>query len=262
MANTYKYTDVVGPAWVDGTTGHTATFNIQALGADRTYTFPNAAGTVALTTSGGDFLPSVDATQNLGSSALRWDGVILDDTGSIIFDDGAGGQNIFAYADGQGPTFTDHTHGGQLAFIISGLTIPRSVTWPNASGTVTLLGNTATGTGSVVLAASPTLTGTLTAADVAASGDVKITTAGKGLYVKEGSNATMGIATLVLGTVVVATNKVTATSRIQLTAQTLGTVAVPQALAVSARTASTSFTILSSDLTDTSTVAWMIVEPA
>lgn len=171
----------------------------------------------------------------------------------------------------------------------------NTVTFPNASGTVTLLGNTATGTGNVVLATAPTLTnpvvGTQTAADnstkaastayvdtadalnaplaaptftgtVTSGGDLKISTAGKGLFVKEGSNAKMGVATLVLGTAVVTTTAVTANSRIQLTAQTLATVTVPSALAVSARTASTSFTILASDLTDTSTVAWFIVEPA
>jgi len=92
--------------------------------------------------------------------------------------------------------------------------------------------------------------------------DVKIGVVGKGLYIKEGTNATMGVATLVAGTVVVSTTKVTASSRIFLTAQSLGTITVPAALAVSARTAGTSFTILSSNLTDTSVVAWQIIEPA
>lgn len=94
------------------------------------------------------------------------------------------------------------------------------------------------------------------------TGDLKLGTAGNGFYIKEGTNATMGTAVLVLGTVVVNTTKVTANSRIQLTAQVLGTVTVPTALAVTARTAGTSFTILSSNLTDTSTVAWRIDEPA
>lgn len=102
----------------------------------------------------------------------------------------------------------------------------------------------------------------LVAGIAAASLDIKIGTAGKGFYVKEGANATMGVATLVAGTVVVATTKVTANSRIQLTAQVLGTVTVPKAIAVTARTAATSFTITSADATDTSTVAWQIVEPA
>lgn len=85
--------------------------------------------------------------------------------------------------------------------------------------------------------------------------------AGTGLQIKEGGAAAkMGTATLVAGTVVVATTAVTANSRVFLTAQTSG--AAPGALRVSARTAATSFTITSSSGTDTSAVAWMLVEPA
>jgi hypothetical protein len=119
------------------------------------------------------------------------------------------------------------------------------------------LSNGVTGSGAVVLAAAPTLTGTVTAS----TGDVKLGTAGKGLFVKEGSNAKQGTATLSSGTVVVANTAVTANSRIFLTAQTLGTVTAPSALTVSARVASTSFTILASQLTDTSIVAYEIFEP-
>jgi len=93
-------------------------------------------------------------------------------------------------------------------------------------------------------------------------GDFKLGTAGNGLYIKEGTNATMGVATLVGGTVVVSTTKVTATSRITLTIQSLGTVATPMAIGVTARTAGTSFTITSADATDTSVVGWQIFEPA
>lgn len=75
------------------------------------------------------------------------------------------------------------------------------------------------------------------------------------------ANSTSGKATLVLGTVVVSTTAVTANSRIQLTAQNLGTITAPVGLAVSARTPGTSFTILSGNLTDTSDIAWFIVEP-
>ncbi len=94
------------------------------------------------------------------------------------------------------------------------------------------------------------------------NGHLILSGVGKGIKIKEGSNATMGVATLSGGTVVVSTNKVTANSRIQLTAQDLGTIVAPAALAVSARTAATSFTILSSDPTDTSDIAWIIVEPS
>jgi hypothetical protein len=81
------------------------------------------------------------------------------------------------------------------------------------------------------------------------------------LTVAEGTNATMGTATLVTGTKVVSTTAVTANSRIFLTVQSLGTVTAPTMVAVTARTAGTSFTITSADATDTSVVAWVIVEP-
>lgn len=80
--------------------------------------------------------------------------------------------------------------------------------------------------------------------------------------VVEGSNAAMGVATLVAGTATVNTTAVAANSRIFLTTQSLGTVATPMAVAVTARTAGTSFTITSEDGTDTSVVAWQIVQPA
>jgi hypothetical protein len=90
--------------------------------------------------------------------------------------------------------------------------------------------------------------------------NLKLQVAGNGIYIKEGTNATSGLATLVAGTVVVNTTKVTANSRIQLTAQNAsGTAGF---LIVSARVAGTSFTILSSNALHTAGVAWTIVEPA
>lgn len=92
------------------------------------------------------------------------------------------------------------------------------------------------------------------------SGDIKNNTAGGGIYIKEGVNATMGVATLVGGTVTVNTTKVTANSRIFLTTQTLGgTIGIQY---ISARVAGTSFTITSTSGTDTSVIAWHIVEPS
>lgn len=92
-------------------------------------------------------------------------------------------------------------------------------------------------------------------------GSLHLSVAGNGILIKEGSNATMGVATLVAGTVTVSTTKVTANSRIFLEVQSLGTVAVATPVAITARSAGTSFTISSSSLTDTSVIAWMIVEP-
>ena len=95
---------------------------------------------------------------------------------------------------------------------------------------------------------------------ISTAGDVSIATVGTGLRVKEGSNAKQGIATLVGGTVTVANTSVTANSRIMLTAQNSG--GTPGFLRVSARTAGTDFTILSSSGSDTSLVAYQIFEPA
>ena len=68
-----------------------------------------------------------------------------------------------------------------------------------------------------------------------------------------------GRATLVSGVVTVSDSNVTASSDIQLTSNTDG--GTPGWLRVSARSAGTSFTITSSSATDTSTVAWVMIEP-
>lgn len=89
--------------------------------------------------------------------------------------------------------------------------------------------------------------------------DLRVNTAGRGIQVAEGSNAKSGLIALVAGTVTVANTATTANSRIQLTSQADG--GTPGWLRVSARTAATSFTITSSSATDTSSVAWLIIEP-
>jgi len=80
-----------------------------------------------------------------------------------------------------------------------------------------------------------------------------------GLKITEGANASMGAVTLVAGTKVVATTNVTANSRIFLTTNTPG--GAIGALYISARVPGTSFTITSTSATETSKVAWVIVEP-
>lgn len=91
-------------------------------------------------------------------------------------------------------------------------------------------------------------------------GDLVCEVAGGGLFIKEGANARQGVATLVAGAATIATTEVTANSRIFLTSQADG--GTPGFLRVSARTAGTSFVITSSDGADTSTVAWLMTEPA
>ncbi len=89
---------------------------------------------------------------------------------------------------------------------------------------------------------------------------LQFTQPGYNLKLKEGSNAKMGTATLTAGSATVSTTAVAANSRIYLTSNTDG--GTPGWLRVSARTAGTSFTITSSSATDTSTVAWIIFDPA
>ena len=102
-------------------------------------------------------------------------------------------------------------------------------------------------------------------ADIAIIDNTKglsLVNAGLGIQIKEGSNARMGVVTLVLGVKVVSNTSVTANSRIFLSVESLGTVTVPTVVAVTARTPGTSFTITSANLTDTSVISWFIMEPA
>lgn len=81
-----------------------------------------------------------------------------------------------------------------------------------------------------------------------------------GIQLAEGNpNSTLGRAVLVGGTKVVNTTAVTATSEIFAICNIPG--GTPGWLQISARVVGTSFTILSSSGTDTSTVAWVIFEP-
>lgn len=102
--------------------------------------------------------------------------------------------------------------------------------------------------------ASPVFTGDVNSS----TGNVLISTIGKGLQVKTGTNAKIGTVTLVAGTATVANTSITANSRIFLTAQNnAGTIG---SLSVTTITANTSFIIKSTNPLDTSLVAWMIVE--
>lgn len=169
---------------------------------------------------------------------------------------------------------------------LTSLTLPNPTTCAQFTASALTVGNftstAATGTNAFVFNTTSARTNGFTAVDFQDNGssvltvtkvatgspylmsgavDLKLTTAGNGFYVKEGTNATMGVVTLVAGVAVVSTTKVTATSRILLTRQTVaGTVG--SSVDVTARTAGTSFTITANgSILDTSTVAWLIMEP-
>jgi hypothetical protein len=91
--------------------------------------------------------------------------------------------------------------------------------------------------------------------------DFRIVTLGRGLRVAEGANAKMGTGTLNGATeVTISTTAVTASSRIFLSIQAPGGTPAG-AIYVSSRIAGTSFGVKGVAL-DTSTFAWMIVEPS
>ncbi|MBS0626538.1 MAG: hypothetical protein JSS32_10860 [Verrucomicrobia bacterium] len=94
------------------------------------------------------------------------------------------------------------------------------------------------------------------------AGNIAVSSAGSGFCVKEGSNAKMGVATLSGGTATINTTAVTANSRIFLSNQSPG--GTPGIVYVSARNPGTSFTITSTTLLggDSSTIAWILFEPA
>jgi len=85
------------------------------------------------------------------------------------------------------------------------------------------------------------------------------TTAFASLPTNGGGAQRTGQTTLVAGTKVVSDTAITANSKIFATVHTPG--GTPGWLQISARTASTSFTILSSSNTDTSVVDYLIIEP-
>src|SRR5215469_11968237 len=90
------------------------------------------------------------------------------------------------------------------------------------------------------------------------STDLDIQTIGRGIRIAEGANARMGVATLAAGTVTIANSTVTANTRIDLMRQAAGGALGHLS---STRVAGTSFTIISSSNTETSTVAWILYEP-
>lgn len=90
-------------------------------------------------------------------------------------------------------------------------------------------------------------------------GNLTLNTAGNKINITTGSNASAGTATLVGGTVTVNTTAVTASSLIYLTDATTGSLTNIGTPTVGTKTAGTSFVINSSNVLDTSTVNWLII---
>ncbi len=144
------------------------------------------------------------------------------------------------------------------------------------AGNITLAGTanqiTTTGAGSTITFSIPatftapgsieaTTTLTATLGDITATdGDLVLGTAGNKINIAVGANASVGTsAAMTAGAITIATTSVTASSIIFLTTNTIagtpGTLSAPVASIVAA----TSFDIVSSSATDTSTVNWIII---
>jgi len=89
------------------------------------------------------------------------------------------------------------------------------------------------------------------------TGNLALLTAGNKIKIATGSNASVGTATLVGGTVTVNTTAVTASSKVFLSIETFG--GTSGMLEVGTITAGTSFVINSSNVLDTSDVNWWII---
>lgn len=154
---------------------------------------------------------------------------------------GAPGTNTIAAATVTGKLLTGYVVGANTAIIATDSILAA---FQKAQGEINARAPLAT----------PTFTGDVNVS----TGNLLVSTIGKGVSVKTGTNAKIGTAVLVAGTVTVANTSITANSRIFLTSNVDG--GTPGWLRVSAKTVGTSFVITSSSIIDTSTVAWYIVE--
>ena len=255
-----------------------ATFVIlksNSLSTNKTITFPDSDGTVALINASGEqiitggaytYRNQVNINSNgNGNARLR------------IQHTGAAGYTTLLTANPTDTTITIPavaTGAGTLAFQNVSQEFTQTQT---IAGTLTIKGNGGGGSFRIVNSSN---TGTSNIISAVANGTTKIHTLPdiegtfamlEGTQTFSGSkkfsgalsileaNASMGLATLVAGTVTVNTARVTATSRIYLSVQTAG--GTQGLLRISARVAGTSFTITSLSGTETSTVAWLIIEP-
>jgi len=150
------------------------------------------------------------------------------------------GTGVGVYVSGGTYTSTSKAY-GVLVDTVAGATTNYAI---GAIGDVSVTGNTF-------------VSGAVTASTISADTIVLSSR----IIVASGTNASVGVVTLTGGTATVNNTLVTAGSIINLTPQTLGTITRPVGLGITGRTAGVSFTIVSQDATDTSTVGWMIIEP-
>lgn len=256
-------TGATGSSGATGQTGGTGSYSaLAAIGAS-----PNANGG---TLSGG--------TYNLEPASASFGGVVTTGTQTLA---GQKTFNTITYNNANGTGyFYGSTFGAQSATSVGfyqtagtiGVLFTDSLNAAYSGGFMKVVapaGSTAN-TALRVLHTAAAPTGSIMTAEInnggtvvskiKADGSYSIDNAGGGILIKEGSNATMGVDTCNGTTgVVISTTKVTANSRIFLTAQASG--GTPLGVQyVDTRSAGTSFTVKCA-AGDTSTFAWLLVEP-
>ena len=91
---------------------------------------------------------------------------------------------------------------------------------------------------------------------VLANGNIGLSAAGNGIYIKEGSNASSGTVTLVAGTITVSNTNITATSRIFLT----GNGTTNAGILTKVNSVGTGFTITSTNAADVRAIDYFIIQ--
>lgn len=243
----WQIPSIVGPTTITDNVTIASLFttgigDVASAGVDTTITM-NA--NLAMASTGNATLTAANATITGNDSAhLKQDNDSLDlklDADGLTFVGGDVHVQAIRQAnlalDGASASLKLQTQGANRIVIDDGGNISIGETGPTLTVPMTTVNFTGTG-------------------NVTVSGNVALSTAGKSLRVAEGTNACQGASTLSSGTVVVSTTCALTNSRIMLTAQNAGgTVGFYR---ISTRTNATSFTITSSNVLDTSLVAWEI----
>lgn len=231
-------------------TSHAISVNQQGTGANSAglnVSSTNASNSAVWFTGAETGRGTLKITHNVNGGDASASAISIDNTGT-----GTAAMGIFMTST------TGGTTGDLLHFRNGGTGALFNVTSAGVIG----LGS---GTGAVdttltrTAAGALNTNGTFTVGSNNAKG-LNLNTIGGGISIKEGTNARMGIAPLNGTTAVtIANTSVTAGTRVFLTINNPGgTVGSPY---VSGRVAGTSFDVKSTTAGDTSTVAWMLVEP-
>lgn len=210
---------------------------------NRAYTFPNSDGTVALTTDLAAYLPLTGGTLSNDLNIVKVGNALLKIQSNT---------NTAPQADIELMRGTNATWGADVYADFRFRSLGGELLVQSGDTGVTTTRMTVAASGNILIG-TPTDN---TLAKLQIAGNLSLNTAGNKLLITTGTNASAGSNVLVAGTVTVSTTAVTANSIILLTAQS-GT--ITGSLKISARTSGTSFTILSTVLTDTANVGWLII---